>query len=225
MKVLGKRPREANTNLTRKNRLLKEGNAKRRKVQTSYRTIACQSNTIRRIRSSVSFPVYIIDAYMGENDQVYWYGGTTFTTHAKQAGYLFNIIGYAVGGPHTSHAISAYRLGDKLYVFDPWGEDRKLVSKVLARSLKAYIPGVKKLMQYNGPNLQSTNAYGACVGLSANFIILASRGMPLTNNSVRNTLAPRLANITKNLSRFENNPAMLPTVPRSVNESIKYIPR
>ena len=169
----------------------------------------------------VPFPVYPIDAFTGDDGEVYIYGATSFVTHAKEAAYLINIHDYEPpranngGLRHENHAISAIRRRDKLYVFDPWGQDRKQVSQVVGRILKRYMPGVTTLSYYNGPNLQMSNTHGACVGLSANLIIWYGQGMSLNNKTVQNTIGPRVANIGRNITRFEK-PGPLSVVKRSV---------
>ena len=71
---------------------------------------------------------------------------------------------------HSSHAISAVQYKDTLICFNAWGNKAltkdKNVWKFLAKQYKC-----KKTIVYKGPNLQSDDSYGLCVGYAYNFVL------------------------------------------------------
>ena len=71
---------------------------------------------------------------------------------------------------HSSHAISAVQYKDTLICFNAWGRlalpKDKNVWKFLAKQYKC-----KKTIVYKGPNLQSDDSYGLCVGYAYNFVL------------------------------------------------------
>ena len=79
-------------------------------------------------------------------------------------GVIVGVYNYRSG---VNHAIGAVKFNKILYVCDPIGKasDKALVNKVTKQVAEHY--GCKRVMIYNGPNLQRQNS---CVGYSSNFI-------------------------------------------------------
>ena len=89
---------------------------------------------------------------------------------------LIGVVGYLPGSPsiHANHAIAAFKWGDTLYCFDPWGEKMKRKAEDVFYFINVYAQ-CKSVIMYRGPNLQDLDETGVCVGLSANFLMYMSR--------------------------------------------------
>ena len=87
---------------------------------------------------------------------------------------------------HNGHALSAFRNGDTLYCFNPWGETYlfesvadNLVWEYLRKQYKC-----KHAVVYTGPDFQKLNTVGACVGFAFEF------GSHMYNYILMNQLKP-----------------------------------
>jgi hypothetical protein len=90
--------------------------------------------------------------------------------------YFFEIgiYGYKPGTKNSKHAISAIKRGNHLYVFDPWGSNRNLLTNIASIQLKRILR-VPKLTVYNGKNLQLFDNRGICVGFSTAALVYLSK--------------------------------------------------
>ena len=74
---------------------------------------------------------------------------------------------------HKNHAIAAFKSGNVLYCFNPWGENYNITGEILPDNLiwehlrKLY--NCDKMFVYTGPNFQQLNTRGVCVILGIEF--------------------------------------------------------
>ena len=163
--ITGKRKRpNTSVGLTSRNKSNVTANTKRRKVQTFWRYCLHSTNTINKLREVLGTSVYQIDY----NHK--FSGNTGFTRHSTQASYFIIIHGYTGYNDNTNHAIAAVRRGNSLFVFDPWGRGRRLVTNLVAFELAKEL-SIENVYLYNGPNLQMRNNVGVCVGFSVDFLL------------------------------------------------------
>ena len=69
---------------------------------------------------------------------------------------------------HSAHTISAVVSNGILFVFDPWGRDRKVTTDIIATKIATRYNLFLKI--YNGPNLQAADKYGICTAFAFNFL-------------------------------------------------------
>jgi hypothetical protein len=103
-------------------------------------------------------------------------------TTKNNYGFLITVINYQeqqiVAGRasiHSSHAVSVVVYAQQLHFFNPWGDAIKheLVQKGIDDALMDKLAkhlNIKTIIHHIGPNLQSSNGFGSCVGYSSNFI-------------------------------------------------------
>lgn len=90
---------------------------------------------------------------------------------------LVFVQNYETSGPHEGHAICAFKHGNVLYCFNPWGSQYVLKNKhtgavlpdnAIWEHLRARYR-CDHAMVYTGTNFQARNTKGVCVGLSVDF--------------------------------------------------------
>jgi hypothetical protein len=234
---LGKRKRLNGQNLSRKGRLFKVGDSKRRKVHAPYRCISNTNITIERLKDIIGNNVHQLIVNKGS---IKGY----IDDKSKQSYYLIGIMNYTTGGVHGRHAISAVkvtgrtvtkrikihgkkmyryvrkRVGDNLYVFDPHGHGRAHITNDIARNLASKLH-VNKIIIYNGSHLQARNKVGACVGFSSDFLERVHGGSLRLRKSSFNRDVSRAFRVNaknpstmiRSLTRFET-PGPNSSVPR-----------
>jgi hypothetical protein len=160
-----KRPRSATTNFS--------PNMKKIIVEPNYRRLTqCTSRRIRNhIPSDVKFVQFQIDAGTNSNMAMAMRRYIENVKNENKVAFLIGVRNYAPNINPPNHAIAVYRWGDTLYCFDPWGTKRRVVSTKIFRIIKEIIGDVKTRI-YDHQNLQAYNAFGVCVGLSSNFIMI-----------------------------------------------------
>jgi len=101
------------------------------------------------------------------------------------------------GGTHKNHAIAAFKHGDVLFCFNPWGEaylGQNVPDDLIWETLRKEYRCAMKVV-YTGPNFQAQNTQGACLGLSVDFGAYMYNHLFLTGLkgvSRFNTLVPQL---------------------------------
>lgn len=101
------------------------------------------------------------------------------------------------GGAHRNHAVSAFKHGDVLFCFNPWGEaylGQNVPDDLIWETLRKEYRCAMKVV-YTGPNFQAQNTQGACLGLSVDFGAYMYNHLFLTGLqgvSRFNTLVPQL---------------------------------
>jgi len=102
------------------------------------------------------------------------------------------------GGVHRNHAVSAFKHGDVLFCFNPWGEAavgrQDIPDSMIWETLRKEYRCAMKVV-YTGPNFQAQNTQGACLGLSVDFGAYMYNHLFLTGLqgvSRYNTLVPQL---------------------------------
>lgn len=102
-----------------------------------------------------------------------------FIVSDKPTVFLISVRPYTTRA-HSSHAVACVHYRDTMYFFNAWGNDALDTDKGVIEKLKMKMKGKTNVMVYTGPNLQSDNYFGVCVGYSANFalelILLIRRG-------------------------------------------------
>ena len=212
MSTLGKRKRSPLNGLTRRSRMNETSGRKVRKVQTHYKNLLCETNTINRIRQTITTgSLYTLFYSNGV-----FSGNTGFNRHSSVSSYyLIGIVGYASSGTHANHSISAIRRGPNLYVFDPWGSERKDITDSVAIQLATELR-VINIHMYNGQNLQAKNTTGVCVGFASDFLVRFSQVQNINNQKIEqafrlNSNDPRT--MANRLTRY-NIPGPMRVVPR-----------
>lgn len=160
-----KRPRSATSNLSPSN--------KKVVVEPQYKTLG--DCTIRRVKRFVPDDVKIVRILI-EAQPLREFTQTIerlvqSVKGVNKLGILVGIQNYATNRDPPNHAVAIYKWGDVLYCFDPWGGARRKISSTLFNVMHQ-VMGTRIMRIYDGINLQAYNAYGVCVGLSSNFIMV-----------------------------------------------------
>jgi len=206
-KVLGVKRNRNNNNPIKKSNV---SGAKRRKVHAPYRYACSGTNAINRLRNQIGDSVHQL--FVKDEGII---GDTT--DKRNKSYYLILILKYSEKGTHVRHAISAVRVGGTLkthvglfgkvvtrvggtlFVFDPWGSDRKKITDSVASDLRKKLD-VKKVYIYNGKNLQARNSKGVCLGFASDFLVWASRSARINSS----TLNANVYNFFKNAANEPN---------------------
>lgn len=150
-----------------------------RALSPQFKTLSrCTTNRIKRyLPGDVNFISTIYnEASFTEFDKLK--GSAT----KEKVAILIGIIGYLPGANivHGNHSVAAFKWGNTLYCFDPWGKDRKRKADDIFYFINSFTK-CDKVVVYNGVNLQTMDSTGVCVGLSSNFLmILAKRQRRIT---------------------------------------------
>lgn len=235
---LGKRKRVNGQNLSRKGRVFRVGNSKRRKIHVRLRYTCNETSAINRLRTIIGNSVHKL--FINTTEGVI----RGETSKSKRSYYLITIIKYLGGTQHANHAVSAIRTGGRriskrvkirgkkmskiihetiggtLYVFDPWGNERLQITNTTGQMLGLKLK-VDRVVFYNGENLQARNTQGVCVGMASDFLVKVHEDTLRLNKSSFNTNvtasfrknANNPANMFERLTRY-NNPTPVPTISR-----------
>lgn len=107
------------------------------------------------------------------------------------------VTNYLTTGTHRNHAVAAFKHGDVLFCFNPWGEaylGQNVPDDLIWETLRKEYRCAMKVV-YIGPNFQAQNTQGACLGLSVDFGAYMYNHLFLTGLqgvSRFNTLVPQL---------------------------------
>lgn len=107
------------------------------------------------------------------------------------------VSNYLTAGTHRNHALAAFKHGDVLFCFNPWGEaylGQNVPDNLIWETLRKEYRCATKVV-YTGPNFQAQNTQGACLGLSVDFGTYMYNHLFLTGLQGRsrfNALVPRL---------------------------------
>jgi hypothetical protein len=201
--MLKRKRSDSTIGLTRQNRLNRTENTKRRKVQTFYRQTLSSNNTLTRIRENIGPRAYHL-VFSSDSASAFsnnpFSGNIGFNRHPENSYYLITVENYS-RGLHVNHAISAIRRGDKLFVFDPWGRDRKPATYMAAVQL-AHKLGIYHVFIYNGRNLQYYDCAGVCVGFASDFLT-KFRNKPLISRTFNKDVSQAFRANANNTSVME----------------------
>lgn len=127
---------------------------------------------------------------------------------------VIGFIGYIPNTRGGSHALSAFKNGDRLYCFNAHGKNSLPSSSAMFYKL-ASMYGIPKsnVYIYNGKNLQEDDPEGVCVAYSLNFLDLMA--------TVRNKKSPTNMNsfVSNSLSRFK-----MKNIVKNVTSNVKNVP-
>lgn len=171
--TLGKRKRSPTT--LRKESL--KPTTKKIIVDPEYKQIS--EYAMRRIKKNIPSDVNLTRIYATSISEEFFTRQLKNVLNSEKVAMLIGVFNYLPGTKDINHAIAAYKVGNILYCFDPWGIQRKDKSQRIFKILKK-IYNPRYFLVYEGSNLQTKNTRGACVGLSSNFIIkMANRKSPI----------------------------------------------
>ena len=139
---------------------------------------------------------------------------------------------YLSTGIHKNHAVSAFKHGDVLFCFNPWGEAsvgrQDLPDSMIWETLrKEYRCAM--IVVYTGPNFQAQNTQGACLGLSVDFGAYMYNHLFLTGLkgvSRYNTLVPQL--FDKYVGAFGNHRSkcrLSDVMTRLTSNTVRVVPK